>query len=392
MLNMILTISGALLLLYFGWGAIYQFIFSFAGLFYRKHPSVEARRERRIAVFIPAYKEDAVILETAQAALKQRFYNADMYRVFVIADQLKQETLAALRRMDGLEVIGVSFEKSTKSKALNAALAKLKGWNFEIAVVLDADNTMSPDFLSHINARFEAGAVAVQGRRMAKNMNTPMAILDAASEDVNNHILCQGHSVLGLSVRLAGSGMAFDYRLFESVMAEVNAIGGFDKELELRLTQAGISLEYAPEAVVLDEKISKSQAFTKQRSRWLAAQYTYARRFVPSAFSQLLRTGNLDFFNKSLQMTLPPRLVLPFILMLGSIVAAFINADWAIVWVACFMLNVVSFLIALPRYVFRTENILAFSHVPRALLATLLALTQIGEASQHFIHTPHTHS
>jgi cellulose synthase/poly-beta-1,6-N-acetylglucosamine synthase-like glycosyltransferase len=392
MLNISLTLIGALLLLYFGWGAIYQFIFSFAGLFYRKNLLADARRERRIAVFIPAYKEDAVILQTAKAALEQRFYNSDMYRVFVIADQLKKETLDALRRMEGLEVIGVSFEKSTKAKALNVALAKLKGWNFEIAVVLDADNTMSPDFLSRINARFEAGAVAIQGRRVAKNLNSPMAILDAASEDVNNHILCQGHSVLGLSVRLAGSGMAFDYRLFERVMPEVNAIGGFDKELELRLTQAGVSLEYAPEAVVLDEKISKSQAFTKQRSRWLAAQYTYARRFVPSAFSQLLRRGNVDFFNKSLQMTLPPRLVLPFILMLGSIVAAFVNTEWAVLWMACFTLNVVSFLIALPSYVFRAENILALSHVPRALFATLIALTQIGEASRHFIHTPHTHS
>jgi hypothetical protein len=39
----------------------------------------------------------------------------------------------------------VSFDKSTKSKTLNKTMATLDK-DYDIAVVLDADNMMAPDF------------------------------------------------------------------------------------------------------------------------------------------------------------------------------------------------------------------------------------------------------
>jgi cellulose synthase/poly-beta-1,6-N-acetylglucosamine synthase-like glycosyltransferase len=44
-----------------------------------------------------------------------------------------------------IKLIEVSFDKSTKSKALNKAMATLDQ-DYDIAVVLDADNVMAPDF------------------------------------------------------------------------------------------------------------------------------------------------------------------------------------------------------------------------------------------------------
>jgi cellulose synthase/poly-beta-1,6-N-acetylglucosamine synthase-like glycosyltransferase len=52
-----------------------------------------------------------------------------------------------------IKLIEVSFDKSTKSKALNKAMATLD--QDDIAVVLDADNVMAPDFLAKINARLK---------------------------------------------------------------------------------------------------------------------------------------------------------------------------------------------------------------------------------------------
>jgi cellulose synthase/poly-beta-1,6-N-acetylglucosamine synthase-like glycosyltransferase len=292
-------------------------------------------------------------------------------------------------RQRPIKVIEVAFEKSTKSKAINKALNILRGWSYDIAVVLDADNTMEKDFLSHINDHFEAGTKAMQGRRMAKNEQTGFALLDAASEDVNNHILCEGHRALGLSARLAGSGMAFDYRLFKKVMASVDAIGGFDKEMELRLTRMGIDIEYDKNAIIYDEKVSQSVQFSKQRSRWLAAQYTYARTFLLSGFLNFLFKGNIDFFNKTLQMTLPPRLILPFALCIGALVNLGLSTDLSALWLSALVINIVSFLVAMPRYCFDVKNVKMWLNVPLAFGATLIALTHIREASRRFIHTPH---
>ena len=377
-----------ILAIYAFWGAIYQLFFSIAGKFYKTPISKQANRLRRIAVFIPAYKEDAVIVQTVEAALQQDYPN-NQYEVIVIADSLKAETMKRLKKMP-VQVLGVAFEKSTKSKSLKSALNTLRGWNFEIAVVLDADNIMKTDFLNRINNSFAEGVRVLQGRRVAKNQETGLALLDSASEDANTHILSKGHRALGLSARLAGSGMAFNYSLFDQNMQKINAIGGFDKELELRLTQAGEVIRYDDEAIVYDEKVSYARNFTRQRSRWIAAQFNYAQQFMPTAISQFILRGSFDFLNKSVQMTLPPRLILPFVLSSGFLLNYFVSNDLAVLWAIGLASNIVSFALALPNYCFNFSNLKMWRQIPIALWATLRALTQLRNAQREFIHTVHT--
>jgi len=395
MYSLLFTISFSILL-YLAWGALYQFVFALAGIFYQNGPktplipSFQGDKKPFIRVFIPAYREDAVILHTAAAALQQH-YPAARFEVVVVADGLQAATLATLNAST-VRVVEVQFEKSTKAKALNQALRCLDGRSGEpvpdIAVVLDADNVMQPNFLARVAAHFATGTKALQGRRAAKNGQTNLAVLDAASEDVNNHILCRGHRVLGLSARLAGSGMAFDYALFATVMPLVDAVGGFDKELELRLTQQGVCIEYDEKAVIWDEKVSQSQAFSTQRSRWIAAQFRYAKRFLPAGFAQLVRRGNVDFFNKTLQMTLPPRLLSPGLLALGTLATAIFDASWTAAWAAALVLNLAAFALALPSHFYRPRQLRALASLPLAFFSTLRALTGLREANQVFIVTP----
>ena len=149
-----------------------------------------------------------------------------------------------------VKLIEVSFDKSTKSKALNKAMAQLTN-PYDIAVVLDADNIMAPDFLQQVNTAYAAGYKAIQGHRTAKNLNTSWAVLDAVSEEINNHIVRKGHRVLGLSSAIIGSGMAFDYSYFKAIMADVKAVGGFDKEIELRMLKERNTIIYLSQACLL---------------------------------------------------------------------------------------------------------------------------------------------
>jgi cellulose synthase/poly-beta-1,6-N-acetylglucosamine synthase-like glycosyltransferase len=386
-MTLFFTIINISLLVWLGWGALYQFFFAFAGMFYKVSPEVKpAGRFRKTAVFIPAYREDGVILGTVQSALSQDFPTT-AFEVIVLADQLKPATLEALRTLP-VQVIEVQFEKSTKSKALNAGLRTCQGGPFETAVVLDADNHMTPGFLRQINASLNAGAQAVQGVRAPKNMQTGFAMLDAASESANNHMLCRGHRVVGLSARLAGSGMAFDFDLFSSLMPQIDAIGGFDKELELRLTQMAIRIEYNENAVVFDEKVSRSASFSKQRSRWIAAQFKYAGRFVPKALVAMIRHGNADFLNKAMQMTLPPRLLLPGALLSGVVLNSLTDQPIALLWGMLLVSNLLGFAIALPGFVFKAKNFRLWAEVPAAFLATLMALMNLRTAARQFLVTP----
>jgi cellulose synthase/poly-beta-1,6-N-acetylglucosamine synthase-like glycosyltransferase len=268
----IIEIIQFILIIYLGFATFYIFIFSFAGLFKIRERKVLDEKQRRFAVLIPGYKEDQVIIEVAEDALKQN-YPKDLFEVVIIADSFKAETLESLRKLP-IRLVEVSFELSTKSKALNVAMNEI-GDEYDIALVLDADNMMEPDFISKINSAFSKGFIAVQGHRIAKNTNTRFAILDAISEEVNNNIFRKGHRVLGLSAALIGSGMAMDYKYFKNMMKSIKAVGGFDKEIELQILKEGKLIGYLTNAYVLDEKIQKAEVFQNQRRRWLSAQLHY---------------------------------------------------------------------------------------------------------------------
>ncbi|MBT7094943.1 MAG: glycosyltransferase, partial [Bacteroidetes bacterium] len=295
------------LFVYIGFAAVYIFIFSFASLFRYKTIVTGPESFRKFAVLIPGYKEDEVIMEVAEKALEQD-YPKEMFEVVIIADSFKEETIIELKKLP-LRLIEVSFEKSTKSKALNAAM-EIIGDGYDVALILDADNIMATDFISKINLAFDRNYHTVQGHRVAKNLNTNLAVLDAVSEEINNSIFRKGHRVLGLSSALIGSGMAFDYAFFKTTMKSIKAVGGFDKELELTLLRDKHRIEYVPDAIVLDEKVQKSEVFANQRKRWLSAQFIYFRRFAYSGFKALIKSGNIDFADKVYQMIQPPRILL----------------------------------------------------------------------------------
>ena len=396
-LNILGNILELALFAYLAFAAFYILIFSVAGLSTpKKQANISKQFDRKFAVLIPGYKEDAVIVEVAKKALEQS-YDTNKFDVIVIADSFEQKTLKALKALP-ISLIEVSFETSTKSKALNAAMAQI-GDGYDVALILDADNIMETDFIQKMNAAFDQGYKVVQGHRIAKNTNTSFAILDAISEEVNNHIFRKGHRALGLSSALIGSGMAFDYRFFKSTMANINAIGGFDKELELTLLRDGETIEYLHDALVLDEKVQKAAVFANQRKRWLSAQFVYFKRFFWSGVKSLFLKGNLDFFDKVYQMIAPPRVLLAglvTLLFLGATLVQlffpqlstyFSVSPWA--WQITFVAVVIAFLCAIPRGFYNRKTLKALLTLPKAFALMFLSLFKLKGANKKFIHTQH---
>jgi len=379
---------------YFSMSCLYVFVFAVAGHFYTKREVVKNSIENKIAVLIPAYKEDAVVVEVAKSALQQK-YHSDMFDVVIIADSLQQETLKQLSKIS-VKVVEVSFEKSTKSKALNAAMETIDS-NYDYAVVLDADNIMEDDFLYKMNIAFNNGFQIVQGHRKAKNMNTSFAILDAASEEINNQIFRKGHSTFGLSSGLIGSGMGFDYTLFKTMMKSVKAIGGFDKELEFKFAEKKITIEYLQDAIVLDEKIEKSEDFSNQRRRWLSTQFVYLHRYFRKSWKELFLNGNINFFDKVWQLTIPPRILLLGITFLVVIIYFFLvfgfgfktNVPFSL-WLANLLIVVSAFLLALPRSFYNSNTLKAILSLPTAFFTMFMLLFKLKGANKNFIHTKHS--
>ncbi|MBS1659478.1 MAG: glycosyltransferase [Bacteroidetes bacterium] len=390
MLHEVLYILFGIVFLYCALSVLYIFILSFAGLFFYQRKTFTGGlpvNAKRIAVLVPAYKEDGIILSTAKNLLDLE-YPADRFRVFIIADSFKPETLAALRELP-VEVLEVSFDKSTKTKALNEAFRRIQA-PYDIALICDADNMLAGDFLLRINDRFVAGARAIQGRRVAKNLDSSFAILDACSEAINNHIFRKGAQALGLSSAVIGSGMAFEYENVKEILASIQAVGGFDKILQLRIVAQGIKIEYLEDALVFDEKVDSPEAFQQQRKRWVSSQFIYLRQFFGPACAKLFK-GNFSYFNLAVanNLVLPRAFLLvlpPLLAVLGFVLGG--GLGWAAL--GLWGLYLLSLGMGMPAALINRDLMIAILRLPRAIIVMIGALFQVKKSNKTFIHTVHT--
>jgi cellulose synthase/poly-beta-1,6-N-acetylglucosamine synthase-like glycosyltransferase len=378
-----------ILIIYFSYVTAYSFIMAVGGAFYRSKKIKEAKRKRRMAVLIPAYKEDGVIVSVAAQAVQQN-YLPEKFDVVVIADSLKPVTLERLRALP-IKVVEVSFDKSTKVKALNRAMVEI-GDNYDCAVVLDADNTMERDFLKKMNGLFEMGYKAIQGKRDPKNENTSMAVLDGLSETINNFIYRQGSVGLGMSASLNGSGMVFDYPIYKQIMAGMDSIGGFDRELELKLLERGIKVYFAKNVVMYDEKVANTEVFERQRKRWISSQFFYLKKYFIPGIKGVFK-GKFSFFNSAILRNIQ----LPRLLNLGLLVAvtgvAFVLNRYLVfdpmIWVVLLGLSIASMVMAVPAKFYSLKVLKSIVLIPGIFFKMFFLLFKLKGANKTFIHTPH---
>lgn len=374
------------ILTYLSFSTLYFLLFSVAGLFNRRCKTPTGKKINRFVVLIPGYKEDVVIVEVAAHALEQE-YPKEFYDVAVIADSFKPETLALLKQLP-IKVIEVELEKSSKSNSINKAMSILPDI-YDAVIVLDADNVMAKDCMAKMNDSLNCGYEAIQGHRTAKNRNTAFAVLDSVSEEINNRIFRKGHRALGLSSALIGSGMAFRYQLFKDYMSNIDSTGE-DKELEIKLINNGKKIEYLDNAWIFDEKVQKSEVFIVQRTRWLANQFIYAKRYFLWSAKQLILKGNIELFDKVLQQLLPPRIfLLGFLVIVLFLSLLFNPLVFTYIWIANTALCIFSLLISIPKKYYNYSTLKAVLLLPKGFIFMFLALIRIKKAGKSWGHTTH---
>lgn len=367
----------------------YLFVSAVAGRFGRADDvpiTVAVDQLRRIAVLIPAYKEDAVILGSVVTNLQQS-YPANLYDLIVIADSFQPETLTKLSQYP-IKVLPVQFEQSTVQKSISYALNALPENTYAIVLISDADNHMAPDFLMRINQAFRQGWKAVQGHRTAKNTNTSVAVFDAINEEINNNIFRGGQRALGLSASLIGSGMAFEPTIMKQALQQIQTVGGYDKELEMLLAVAGIKIGYLQNAVILDEKVQNIAVFQRQRTRWVAAQLYFIKAYFKIGIQQLFK-GNWQAFNTLIKSLLLPRMILLAVLCLLAVVSLLGTVSFQVFALGLLGLLLCSLIISVPASLYHKIKGRDFVVLPSLIFGMFRSLVNYKQAGKKFLHTPH---
>lgn len=378
-----------LLLLYFFASTLYILVFAIGAKIAYKSLCLTSSKKSRIAVFVPAYKEDVIMVPIAKKLLECD-YPQDLYDIIIIADSFENETILELSKLP-IHILEVEWKESTKAKSLNHALKLYEG-KYDIAVVSDADNILDTNFLQKINDAYQNGYLAIQGKRVAKNLNTSFAILDAASEAINNHIFRKGSSALHLSSALIGSGMAFHYPLLKSELNKIQAVGGFDKELQLNIIKKGNKIIYLEDAITYDEKIEKATSFGKQRRRWLSTQFIYLKKYFAIGFHELFN-GNVSYFNLAVLVNIfLPRILTIGLLFIISLLFTVLSLENSILWWVLLLIYCSALFISLPSKMYNKKTLIAVLNLPQAFFIMLISLLKVNGANKKFIHTAHTNT
>ena len=365
---------------------VYVAFFALVSVFHRKKKeySTYQLKQSSFLILYPAYKEDAVIQHSVRQFLEQN-YPKDLFQVAVISDHMKDETNQQLSQLP-ITLHILTFDKSSKARALQYAMQHTEE-SYDYVVILDADNVVLPDFLEQMNASCQKGYQAIQCHRCAKNSDNNIAVLDGASEEINNTIFRKAHNTVGLSSALIGSGMCFAFEWFKHHVDLLNSAVE-DRELESHLLQEKVYIKFEENFHVFDEKVSNRDNFERQRLRWLNGQLQTLLIMLPN-IPHAIASGNINYIDKTIQQALIPRSILLVLIPIFSLIMLLLAPVWSIKWWALFLVLCISLYIAIPA---RMRNSTVFGKLtsfPRLALKMLKNLFRLNKNNKDFLHTTH---
>ncbi len=276
-----------------------------AGALSRPTRPALAERKRRFAVIVPAYNEAQVIARTL-VSLADLDYPRDLFEVHVIADNCDDATAAVARHLTPFVHERTDTTSMGKGQALRWLLDRLPQERYDAFAVIDADTVVDANFLSAMNDRLEAGAVAVQSRYVVLSPERSwVSSLRAVAFYLLHSSRRRGLSALGASAGLSGDGMAFAAELRQA--REWQAFGVTeDLELHARLVEAGVKVAFAPETSVWSEMPDTLAASRGQNLRWERGRLALVRDHAPRLLLGGLRSASWPKLAAGLDLLVPP--------------------------------------------------------------------------------------
>jgi peptidoglycan-N-acetylglucosamine deacetylase len=277
----------------------------------RPHRQASPGYNPRVAVLIPAYNEEAVIVRTIRSVLNSDYRNL---HVIVVDDGSEDRTAELATAAFAEEIRNGRVQvlikpNGGKAAALNYALDRTEE---EIYVGIDADTVIARDAIAKLVSHFEdprIGAMAGNakvGNRV--NLWTRWQALEyITSQNFERRALDLFHVVTVVP------GAIGAWRT-----APVKAVGGYplntvaeDADLTMSLLEHGWRVDYEDRSLAFTEAPVDAKGLMRQRFRWsfgtLQAIFKHRAAFVRNKAMGLFALPNILIF----QMFLP--LVSPFI-------------------------------------------------------------------------------
>ncbi len=346
-----------------------------------KYSKQLTEKEFDFAAIITAHKDTRFIAPFVDSFIKQQYSN---FIVYVVADDCD---ISDLHFTDERIVL------LKPEKALNAKTQSIKFAvnNFvrphDVLVIFDSDNLVHPEYLKNLNPYFQHGFRAVQTHMLSKNTDSVYARLDSIGHIYNNFLERQVKMELGLSSAILGLGIAIDSNLYNEIFYK-DALGGFDKKLQIQLTQKLKQLGFAKDCIVYDEKVEDGAALEKQRTRWINTYFKYFRQSL-SLFTGGLATFNLNQISTGLMMLRPPLFITFFAAFAFAIIGFVLKPVIGIVWCLLILLFAINFVLIIATQSLQKGMVQSLAYIPMIIIRQIKAVFKIKTANKNFLKTEH---
>jgi len=232
-------------------------------------PAEQKSFQPAVAVLIPAYNEEKVIVRTVRAALASTYRNL---RVIVIDDGSTDGTLAAARQAFVREqtsgrVLILTKPNSGKAEALNFGLQHLR--NESIFVGIDADTVIARDAISRLVPHFlNPKVAAVAGNAKVGNRVNLWTRWQALEYITSQNFERRALNTLGaVSVVPGAIGAWRTSAVIEAGAYHTDTVAE-DADLTMALLQRGYRVEYEDLALAYTEAPVNANGLMRQRFRW----------------------------------------------------------------------------------------------------------------------------
>jgi cellulose synthase/poly-beta-1,6-N-acetylglucosamine synthase-like glycosyltransferase/spore germination protein YaaH/peptidoglycan/xylan/chitin deacetylase (PgdA/CDA1 family) len=273
-------------------------------------PSEVASYRPKVAVLIPAYNEEKVIVRTMRAALNSDYPDI---RVIVIDDGSRDRTLEVARHAFVKEeaagrVLILTKPNAGKAEALNYGIEHIL--DAELFVGIDADTIIARDAISHLVPHFvnpKVGAIA--GNAKVGNRVNLWTRWQALEYITSQNFERRALDVLGAVSVVPGAIGAWR-------VSAVREAGGYqidtvaeDADLTMALLRRGYRVEYEDMALAYTEAPTNANGLMRQRFRWsfgiLQAVYKHSEVLARKGALGFVALPNIVIFQILLPLVSP---------------------------------------------------------------------------------------
>ncbi len=248
----------------------------------------------RFVMLVPAHNE-SVVLGYLLDSLQKLDYPKEAYKVFVIADNCRDDTAVIAEQKGVVALKRFDNEKIGKPHAIGWALEQLATtkYKYDAVVIFDADNLVSPNFLRLANDCLNSGAEAFQGSVETKNVGDSWVSIGIyITYAATNRIYQKGRYVTGVGAILCGTGMGFSKRILDQLGWDQSSLTE-DREFTHKLLLAGVKVAWMDRALVYDEKPIAPKQAVKQQSRWASGMKMDFKKFFPDLLRAWKKTHDI---------------------------------------------------------------------------------------------------